>query len=279
MKIQNDAILWFRRRINDPEIMDVLKDIVEEGYEYVDPCDYKNNFKSYLDDIVYGSVQTFIQSYDALYNTKSDMRVLESYIYKFIEFKFVNSIKENYDYWIEDCDETLNESHVPQRTMSLVSRLYKEGKPIKKINEITGIPFETIILSIKDYDSEINCGMAYELIDLLFRHTNLLKTESEEGEGYIKLLHYGKLDATLEYEYSVKEYILSGYATPYWDGECILPIDNTNYYDKKTDNDEDDDWSTSVRIPKRFYNISELIDWFNDDYFQLLSEILKQWGA
>jgi hypothetical protein len=86
MKIQNDAILWFRRRINDPEIMDVLKDIVEEGYEYVDPCDYKNNFKSYLDDIVYGSVQTFIQSYDALYNTKSDMRVLESYIYKFIEF-------------------------------------------------------------------------------------------------------------------------------------------------------------------------------------------------
>jgi hypothetical protein len=277
MEIQNDAILWFRRRINDPETMDFLKDIVEEGYEYVNPCT-NNNFKSYLDDIVYGSVQTFIQSYDALYKTKSDMRVLESYIYKFIEFKFVNSIKENYDYWIENCDETINESHVPQRTTSLILRLYEEGKSIKKINEITGIPFETIILSIKDYDGDIDCKMAYNLFNILFSYTDLLKTKIVSSEGYIEL-HYDRFAATLEYEYSVKEYVLNGYATPYWGGECMLPIDNTNYYDKKTDNDEDDDWSTSVRIPKRFYNISELIDWFNDDYFQLLSEILKQWEA
>ena len=276
MKIQNDAILWFRRRINDPEIMDVLKDIVEEGYEYVDPCDYKNNFKSYLNDIVYGSVQTFINSYDELYKTKSDMRVLESYIYKFIEFKFVNSIKENYDYWIEDCDETLNESQVPQRTTSLVSRLYEEGKSIKKINEITGIPFETIILSIKDYSMLIDCGMAYELIDLLFRYTNLLKTKSESSEGQIEI-SYERFGGTVEYGYRTKEYVLHGFATPYWNGECDLPIDNTNYYDRRRDEDEDDDWSTSVNIPFEFYNISELIDWFNYEYHQLLLEILKQW--
>lgn len=276
MEIQNDAILWFRRRINNPEIIDVLEDIVEEGYEYVDPCDYKNNFKSYLNDIVYGSVQTFINSYDELYKTKSDMRVLESYIYKFIEFKFVNSIKENYDYSLEDCDETLNESQVPQRTTSLILRLYEEGKSIKKINEITGIPFETIILSIKDYDSEINCGMAYELIDLLFRHTNLLKTESKSSEGQIEI-SYESFGGTVEYGYRTKEYVLHGFATPYWNGECDLPIDNTNYYDRRRDEDEDDDWSTSIDIPFEFYNISELIDWFNYEYHQLLLEILKQW--
>ena len=41
MKIQNDAILWFRRRINDPEIMDVLEGPVEISDCLTnDVCDY-----------------------------------------------------------------------------------------------------------------------------------------------------------------------------------------------------------------------------------------------
>lgn len=104
MKTRNDGIIWIRRRMNDPETMNHLKDIVDEGFDYADPCDYKNKFESYLNDIVYGSVQTFINSYDELYKTKSDMRILESFVYNFIEFKYRNYIKENYNYWIEECE-------------------------------------------------------------------------------------------------------------------------------------------------------------------------------
>lgn len=159
-----------------------------------------------------------------------------------------------------------------QRTMSIALRLYQEGNPIKKINEITGIPIETIILSIKDYDDDIDCYMAYKLIDLLFRHTNLLKTEYESIE-----ISYERFGSTIKYKYKTKEYILSGFATPYWRGECDLPIEISYYYDRLSDEDEDDDWSTNVGIPDRFYNISELIDWFNNDYFRILSNELKNY--
>ena len=163
-----------------------------------------------------------------------------------------------------------------QRTMSIALRLYQEGNPIKKINEITGIPIETIILSIKDYDDDIDCAMSYYWIDLLFRYTDLLKTEYESIEGQIEI-SYERFGDTVEYGYKTKEYILSGFATPYWGGECNLPIENTNYYDIIADEDEDDDWSTNVDIPDRFYNISELIDWFNNDYFRILFNELKKY--
>jgi len=159
-----------------------------------------------------------------------------------------------------------------QRTMSIALRLYQEGNPIKKINEMTGIPIETIILSIKDYDDDIDCEMAYKLIDLLFRHTNLLKTEYESIE-----ISYERFGRTVEFGYRTKEYIYHGFATPYWNGECDLPIEVSNYYDIKRDQDEDSDWSTNADIPDRFYNISELIDWFNNDYFRILSNELKNY--
>lgn len=98
------GLLWIRRRMSEPEILKHIKDIVDEGFDYVDPCDYKNGFESYLNDIVYGSVQTFINSYDELYKSDDDRHILESFVYKFIELKYRNYIKENYNYWIEECE-------------------------------------------------------------------------------------------------------------------------------------------------------------------------------
>ena len=58
-------ILWLRRRLNDRELMDHLKDIVIEGFDYTDPCNYET-YNSFETNIVNESAITFINSYSEL---------------------------------------------------------------------------------------------------------------------------------------------------------------------------------------------------------------------
>ena len=58
-------ILWLRRRLNDRELMDDLKDIIIEGFDYTDPCNYET-YGSYEFGVINDSAITFINSY-ALY--------------------------------------------------------------------------------------------------------------------------------------------------------------------------------------------------------------------
>ena len=51
-------ILWLRRRLGDPELMDHLKDIVIEGFDYTNPCDY-GTYDSYEINVVNDSTITF----------------------------------------------------------------------------------------------------------------------------------------------------------------------------------------------------------------------------
>jgi hypothetical protein len=58
-------ILWLRRRLYDRELMDHLKDIVIEGFDYTDPCNY-GDYDSYEINLVNDSAVTFINSYTEL---------------------------------------------------------------------------------------------------------------------------------------------------------------------------------------------------------------------
>lgn len=104
---RNKSILWFRRRMEDKNIMDYLKDIIDEGFDYVSYCDYKYNFQYYLYDVAFGSAQTFIQSYEELYKSKENMDEIERFIYNFIVDKFGKYIRMEFndraDY--EECDD------------------------------------------------------------------------------------------------------------------------------------------------------------------------------
>jgi hypothetical protein len=163
---------------------------------------------------------------------------------------------------------------------SIVLRLYQEGNNIYKINEITGLPMDTIILSIKDYDMEIDCEMGYNWINNLFGNTDLLTKKVSLG-GVQMEINYINVNGIMEYKYEDKYGILEGFATPYWNGECELPINNVNYY-HKAENEEDygrdygyDD-EVVIKTPSRFNNLSELIEWFNNDYIELLLVNLKE---
>jgi hypothetical protein len=90
----------------------------------------------------------------------------------------------------------------------------------------------------------------------------------------LKLYHL-RITNALEYRYENKYGVLSGYSTPYWVGDCILPISNYAYYDMN-DLEHYEKVDIDIKIPPRFNNMSELIDWFNNDYIKTLLIELEQ---
>jgi len=96
-------ILWLRRRLNDRELMDHLKDIVIEGFDYTDPCNY-GTYDSYRINIVNDSAITFINSYTELSGEEqlfSDELV--AFVVKVIVSKHRSRIER--EYRDRDCDE------------------------------------------------------------------------------------------------------------------------------------------------------------------------------
>jgi hypothetical protein len=96
-------ILWLRRRLGVPELMDHLKDIVIEGFDYTNPCDY-GTYDSYEINVVNDSTITFINSYIELYGEEYyDPTELEKFVSKVIVSKFRPRILR--EYRDRDCDE------------------------------------------------------------------------------------------------------------------------------------------------------------------------------
>ena len=101
-------ILWLRRRLNDPEMMDHLKDIVIEGFDYTDPCNY-GTYDSYRINIVNDSAITFINSYTELSgNVYVEDNELEKFVADVIVSKYRFLIKR--EYRDRECDEDDDES-------------------------------------------------------------------------------------------------------------------------------------------------------------------------
>jgi len=89
-------IQWLLRRLHDPDINDLLKEIVIEGFDYTDPCDY-GTYESYETKVVNGSVITFINSYfDLRGGELFGHSPLESFVSKVIIGKHRDRIQREY---------------------------------------------------------------------------------------------------------------------------------------------------------------------------------------
>lgn len=70
---------------------------------------------------------------------------------------------------------------------------------------------------------------------------------------------------------------LTGYATPYWDGNCYLPIDFDYYiwtdsFGNQNDEEISGEYFYSEELPTRFDSFKEIEKWINNDYLKILSE-------
>jgi len=172
--------------------------------------------------------------------------------------------------------QLVNENKISERIISIIKKIYYEkGKNIHEIQKITGLPMETVLGSMKDFVMDIDCGMSYDLIRLLLDKTWLLSTGIKE-DGVETLVKYSRFDGTVQYTYENDKYILYGFATPYWGGDCTLPIENQTVFDKLEREDEYNESMITIDLPNSFRSISELIDWYNSSYLQILLRQIKK---
>jgi hypothetical protein len=165
------------------------------------------------------------------------------------------------------------------KTQNIIRNLFEKGYTVDDIGKYTSLNKGLIYDAIKDYDYEIDCDSAYHILIDLF---NLSQLSSKYNDGVRHIsLDLDNMSGTLYFEYRNEKCLLTGMATPYWDNDCILPIDglsceffnsenqSTNYFDSEVS-------YKTFSIPTHFNSISEFIDWFNNNYFITLIPLFEK---
>jgi hypothetical protein len=166
-----------------------------------------------------------------------------------------------------------------EKNKRLVGKMWDEGMKIGEITELIGLNEEQVILLHKDKPIKIDCGFAERLTTLLFWRTDFIRKEYSFNDGETTLeFTWGGFSGIIYFTYENKEVKLVGMASPYWNGDCSIPVD-TDYFENKLDGEEDDaNFSdmTLNNVPSKFNSIQELIDFLNNDYpKELIKKIPK----
>jgi len=74
---------------------------------------------------------------------------------------------------------------------------------------------------------------------------------------------------------------LNGYATPYWDGNCFLPIDIEYYHFTDDDGNLDDeevtgDYYERYKLPTEFESFQAIVDWMENDYIKYIIDFCRK---
>jgi hypothetical protein len=136
-------LLWLMRRIEDDEYLIYIWDLIKEGFDYTDACDY-DSYGEYLKEVLGGSVTTFINTYEELYRVwdgGSEYDEMFEFIYDFMLEKYGDKIRTNYKSDREICDEMeddqeqLNEDFNPYSLISPVLKRRITPSDLKEMGE------------------------------------------------------------------------------------------------------------------------------------------------
>jgi hypothetical protein len=78
-------------------------------------------------------------------------------------------------------------------------------------------------------------------------------------------------------EFKKTKEAMGGYGTMFWDGSDVLPINVDIYSNKIRNYDSDVELFYPVDINFEFYKISELLDWFNSNYYDSIIDTCTDW--
>jgi hypothetical protein len=166
-----------------------------------------------------------------------------------------------------------------EKNSRLVYNMWNDGMDFYEISDYTGLDLEQIIFLLKDKEINIDCGLAYKLVGLLFRTDLVNKKHSFEETGADIEFSWDGFGGYNTFDYNDTDYILIGFATPYWNGDCRTPVDGS-YFEDRNYGDNYDDYDnqglTTSYTPKSFESISELIDFLNNEYPKLLIDPINK---
>jgi hypothetical protein len=162
----------------------------------------------------------------------------------------------------------------------LVASMWDKGMDTSDIAEFTGLRESVVIYLLREKQIDIDCAFADTLLPTLFK-TSLVNKNFRSGDEILRL--EWTFGAFITFNYDDPKYELRGYATPYWNRECITPVDSNYFLDKETNEYEEDNDSFGMNInntPSSFNSIQEFIDFLNNDYpkelFRTIQKIIKK---
>jgi len=200
---------------------------------------------------------------------------LRNQLQRYITNEYYSKIR---DYFMSRLEKTITESKF-EKNSNLIYKMWNDGMDFYEISDLTGLSLEQIIFLLKDKEIHIDCGLAYELVGLLFRTDLVNKKHSFENMRADIEFSWDGFGGYSVFEYNDTDYKLVGFATPYWNGDCRTPVDGSYFEDKHypdSYDDYDNQGLTTSYTPKSFESISELIDFLNNEYPKLLIDPIKE---
>jgi hypothetical protein len=123
---------------------------------------------------------------------------------------------------------------------------------------------------------KFDCRDLYQIFGY-FVFKNLVQTEFEIKKNGSISFYVDNLSGTNFFRRKFKNSIMiDGYATPYWDGSCNLPLDADFYVYNINDDEEPDEvdivgeYQESVKLPKQWNSFMEIKNWLENDYVKIL---------
>ena len=167
-----------------------------------------------------------------------------------------------------------------EKKSDLLYSMWMEGMSIDDIKDYTGMNMQQIIAYLKNREINIDCEFAEGLVLTLMYRTDFINKNYNFNDGQMFLnLNWGGSSGSVAFEFNDKEYKLTGWATPYWGGECNTPVESNYFENKKTDEYVNEYGNSDKKIeytPSSFNSIQELIDFLNNDYPKQLIKPIKE---
>jgi len=167
-----------------------------------------------------------------------------------------------------------------EKKSDLLYSMWMEGMSMDDIKDYTGMSNHQIISYLKNREINIDCKFAEDLVLTLMYRTDFINKNYNFNDGQMFLnLNWGGSSGSVAFEFNDKEYKLTGWATPYWGGECETPVEGNYFENKKTDEYVDEYGYSNKKIeytPSSFNSIQELIDFLNNDYPKQLIKPIKE---
>ena len=157
-----------------------------------------------------------------------------------------------------------------EKNKRLVGKMWDDGMKMDEISELIGLSEEQVILLLKDKPIKIDCNFAERLTSSLFWRTDFIRKDYsfDDGETTLKFT-WGGFSGIIYFTYEDESHIITGMASPYWNGDCWVPVDLESITNKSTYEYEEYSTNSDVHlenVPYRFNTIQDLIDFLNKDY-------------
>ena len=185
-------------------------------------------------------------------------------------FCYIDEIK-----MIDNVTDKITESkNYNTKNQKLIKQMWYDGYSVEEIQNYTGIDKNEFYFILKDEKQGMDCPESYQTIMDMVQNTDLINKKINVKDIKLELYTDGFV-GTLNFIYRDDDFHIEGLATPYYDGNCFIPVDISYFEDLTTNeyNDEYDEMQMTVDyelVPKKFNSYQEIIDFMNNQYPYLI---------